>query len=1643
MPALPRTRPGSPAPLGATWDGEGTNFALYSEGATGVELCLVDRDRQEVRIPIRQRTEYVWHVYVEGVGPGQLYAYRVDGPWDPQQGLRFNKQTRLLDPWAKAVSGVEIWDDGAFSYDLAQGDLVKNDRDQRAAALGIVIDSRFDWEGDAPPAISLSDAVIYEAHVKGLTQLHPHVASEQRGTYSGVSSEPLIRHLKELGITSLELLPIHHFVDDKFLVDKGLHNYWGYNTIAFFAPDPRYRAGGEPGDEVKQFKQMVKALHRAGIEVILDVVYNHTAEGNHQGPTFSFKGIDNRTYYRLVGDSPRHYFDYTGTGNTLNVRHPQALRLIMDSLRYWVEEMHVDGFRFDLASTLARGLHEVDRLSSFFMIINQDPVLSRVKLIAEPWDVGEGGYQVGAFPAGWSEWNGKYRDVLRAFWRGDGGKVSEAGYRLTGSADLYQWGGRSPTSSINLITAHDGFTLRDLVSYNHKHNEANGEDNRDGSDNDNSWNCGAEGPTDDEEVNRLRWRQMRNFLATLLLSQGTPMICGGDEIGRTQRGNNNAYCQDNEISWLDWNLDDDQRALLEFTRTLIRLRAEHPTFRRADFFKGREIRGLGVEDIVWLRHDGEPMSDEDWQNPITSSFAMYLAGAGVDRVDELGNPLADDDFLFALNASGADLEFKMPALHTRGDSQPWELVCDTFDDEARETRDAGETTPLRARSLKLYRRNAPSRSSTQLVQGVPTSTYRLQMHSGFPFSEAAKVVDYLARLGTGAVYTSPYTHAEQGSRHGYNVVDHSALNPELGGPEAHEQLIATIRNPKLGHLLDFVPNHVGIGSGENRWWQDVLENGPASLYAEHFDVDWRPPTLGLENKVLLPVLGRQFGLELEDGKLSVLRDGGSFVLAYYDRRWPASPRSYRHVLSLAVERLRLPSDDRNFLELESILRAIDHLPASSETSPERRAERAHENEVIKRRIAELCDACPEIRDAIDSVLVEKNPTGHGHGDIEWLDTFLREQNYRLAYWRVATEEINYRRFFDVNELAAIRMEDPRVFDATHALVLELVARGAVTGLRLDHTDGLYEPQAYFRTLQQRLRAAITAAGRKAPAHVYVVAEKILERGEELPRNWQVSGTSGYDFLGLVNGLWVDPAAEQRMTELYARVTGEHAPYAQTVMECKRHIMDTSLSAETIMLGQALRRIAEGDRRSRDFTLTSLTTAIKETIAAFPVYRSYIAPDGTRQPNDEAHIEHAIALAKRKNRGLDPSVFDYVRDVLLLHLQSPGAVHFAMRFQQLTGPVMAKGVEDTAMYRYNRLVCLNEVGADPARFGSSIEDLHAHNAAMLGAFPLTMTTTTTHDTKRSEDVRTRLAVLSELPDEWEARVTRWFELAKPHGVTLHGRPAPSPNDLYLMFQTIVGAWPMTGDDPSLTDRIAAYMNKAIREAKVETSWTTPDARYEEAIARTVRGLLGDPNFTGDVRDLVDRIASHGACNSLSQLAIKLASPGVADIYQGGELWDLSLVDPDNRRPVDYDRRRALLAELTGRGEPTPDLARELVGSFTDGRIKLHVTHTGLEMRRTDRLLFLEGTYRAIDAGPHIIAFERAHRGKRLVCVAPRLPWRRTLGQSPWPLGEVWSDATLGVGGGRWRNAFTGEILEGEPLRLRDVLAAFPVAWLCSI
>jgi isoamylase len=681
--------PGSPYPQGATWDGTGVNFAIYSENATGVDLCLFDElnsDNHET-IQIRECTGYIWHCYIPGLTIGQLYAYRVHGPYEPEKGFRFNPAKLLIDPYAKAVAGKVNWDHPVFGYRLGDpnADLSCDSQDDAAGMpKGVVSTSHFDWQNDRSPQTQLHDSVIYELHVKGFTARHPDVPDHLRGTYAGLVSPPIIEYFKKLGITAVELMPIHDFLDDKNLLDKGLRNYWGYNTTNFFAPEARYCSSGDRGQQIGEFKTMVRELHRANIEVILDVVYNHTSEGNQLGPTLSFRGIDNPTYYRLVENNSRYYMDYTGTGNTLNVRHPQVLKMVMDSLRYWVLDMHVDGFRFDLAAALARELHDVDRLSSFFDVINQDPVISKAKLIAEPWDVGEGGYQVGHFPVLWAEWNGKYRDVVRRYWKGDDGQLLELGYRLTGSSDLYRRDGRRPSASINFVTAHDGFTLEDLVSYNQKHNEANGEDNRDGTNENYSWNCGVEGPTNDSKVTTLRERQKRNMLTTLFLSQGVPMVCGGDELGRTQKGNNNAYPQDNEISWVDWNLDDQRKALEEFTISLIKLRKAHPNFRRRKFFQDRKISpatvgmrqldGVEIQDIAWYRPDGERMTEEEWTAGWVRCLGMRLSGRTLDDVDRYGEPILDDSFLLCLNPHHEHIKFYLPPCTV---SSNWEVILDT------------------------------------------------------------------------------------------------------------------------------------------------------------------------------------------------------------------------------------------------------------------------------------------------------------------------------------------------------------------------------------------------------------------------------------------------------------------------------------------------------------------------------------------------------------------------------------------------------------------------------------------------------------------------------------------------------------------------------------------------------------------------------------------------------------------------------------------------------------------------------------------------------------------------------------------------------------------------------------------------------
>ncbi|MEW6325401.1 MAG: glycogen debranching protein GlgX [Nitrospirota bacterium] len=731
----PRIMPGAPYPLGATWDGKGVNFTLFSENATGVELCLfdsVDAQKETVRIPITERTNRIWHVYLPDARPGLLYGYRVHGPYEPLAGHRFNPAKLLVDPYAKIIARRIRWDDAMFGYVIGNPaeDLQIDSRDNAAfAALGAVADPAFVWGDDHPLRTPWHQTIIYETHVKGMTIKHPDVPPELRGTYAGLATEPVIEHLLTLGVTAVELMPVHHHIDDPQLVKQKLANYWGYNTLSFFAPDSRYGSGAT--SVVDEFKMMVRSLHAAGIEVILDVVYNHTAEGNHLGPTLSLRGIDNAAYYRLA-KNPRFYMDYTGCGNTLNMLHPQVLQLIMDSLRYWVLEMRVDGFRFDLASALARELHAVDRLGAFFDIIQQDPVISQVKLIAEPWDLGEGGYQVGNFPVLWTEWNGKYRDCIRRFWKGEGRQVAELATRLAGSSDLYEQGGRRPHASINFVTAHDGFTLQDLVSYNRKHNEANGENGRDGTDDNISWNGGpddaGDGPTDDHAIQALRERQKRNFMATLFLSQGVPMICGGDELSRTQQGNNNAYCQDNEISWFSWTLSREQKEFLQFIRHLISIRKRHPVLRRRKFFQGRRIRGSEIKDISWFSSEGHEIIDEEWNGESVRSLGVRLAGGAIDEVDEKGRPVQSDTLLILFNADHRPTPFVLPA-HKPGTR--WMLMFDTAKEQSEQRHKlarGGQSYPLQPRSMALFRLMAPrKRIEKSLTEGL-----RLTDRGGVP-----------------------------------------------------------------------------------------------------------------------------------------------------------------------------------------------------------------------------------------------------------------------------------------------------------------------------------------------------------------------------------------------------------------------------------------------------------------------------------------------------------------------------------------------------------------------------------------------------------------------------------------------------------------------------------------------------------------------------------------------------------------------------------------------------------------------------------------------------------------------------------------------------------------------------------------------
>ncbi|PYE56258.1 malto-oligosyltrehalose synthase [Deinococcus yavapaiensis] len=919
---------------------------------------------------------------------------------------------------------------------------------------------------------------------------------------------------------------------------------------------------------------------------------------------------------------------------------------------------------------------------------------------------------------------------------------------------------------------------------------------------------------------------------------------------------------------------------------------------------------------------------------------------------------------------------------------------------------------------------------------IPRATYRLQLHKDFTFADARRILPYLERLGISDVYLSPPFQAVAGSTHGYNLVAHDRLSAELGGEENFRALASELRSRAMGCVVDFVPNHMGIAGGENRLWEDVLENGLSSRFADFFDIEWQPLKRSLDGKVLLPTLGDQYGRVLENGELKLERTHGRILLRYYERVFPVSPKSLTPLLERATRLTELPEDHPDRMEFESIALSARNLPDAADSDLAARRTRAREKEVLRRRLRTLSQSSAEVGAALDAVIAEYNAPDN----VDLLDELIQRQNYRLAFWRVAGEEINYRRFFDINDLAALRMEDPAVFEETHGLLFDLVEEGLVTGVRLDHTDGLYDPLGYFRALQERRARQAGEEARDLP--LYVVAEKILEPGETLPDRWPIHGTTGYDFLAQLNGVFVKRDVEGDFSALYRRFTGETQPYEELLYEGKRLIMRSALASEINVLAERLERLAEADRRSRDFTLTALRTAIIETIACFPVYRTYVRPDGTRERADNGHIEKAIRGAKRRARELSPAVFDFLAEVL--RARDGRYLDFALKFQQVTGPVTAKGAEDTAFYRFARLVSLNEVGGDPGHFGMPLEDFHKEAARRANKWPHAMIATSTHDTKRGEDTRARINVLTELHDSWVAYLSSWGRLARSYARDVEDVRAPSLADEYLFYQNVLGAWPLDGNFDGFADRLVDYMMKAIREAKRFTSWTNQNVEYEEGVEAFVRGMLADEAFTRDMTALHERVSPYGAQNGLSQVLVKFTAPGVPDTYQGSEVWNQSLVDPDNRRPVDYAKLEEFTRQIDGGQDDKIGLADRLLQAYEDGGVKLLVSHVALNARREHATLFSEGDYVPLDAGEHVVAFARALGKQAAVVLAPRLTLTLTKGQAPWALGDGWSDLSVPMPtSGTYVNVFTGEqhaVGRGKILRLADVFAHFPLALL---
>ena len=1362
---------------------------------------------------------------------------------------------------------------------------------------------------------------------------------------------------------------------------------WGYDGVTPFAPFAGY---GRPED----LCAFVDEAHGQGMLVLLDAVFNHLGpDGNY-----------------LSAFAPEYFTDRHKTpwGDAPDFGNPYMRRLVLDAAAHWLGEYRLDGLRLDAthAITDEQEPHLLAELVALARQMPQRPVVIAEDDRNEPALLTELGLD-----AVWAddfhhhvhalltrERDGYYAayepsvaDLARTIQHG--WFYEGQPWPLTGKARGKPATGIAPWRFVYALQNHDQVGNR------------------------------AAGDRLTATLPPARWR-----LPTLLLLflPMTPLLFMGQEWGATTpfpffsdhagalgeavtRGRREEFAhfegfrggevpdpQDPatfasaRLAWAEAQAPE-RAALLAFHQQLLRLRCEDPVLAAVPA-EGAEAGAVG--EVLWVRRRAG-----DDERLLLANF-----GTTAVRLQDLGVAPGAEVVIATAPFDGAQLA-------------------------------PGEGVVLAAHRLRAT---------------VPGATYRLQLHGGFDFGAASVILPYLQRLGVTDVYTSPYLVAEPGSTHGYNVASHADVNPELGGVAAYRHLTDRLRLRGMGHLLDMVPNHMGIGDGTNAWWRDVLENGPASLFADHFDIEWRTGTPGLDDKVLLPILGDQYGNVLERGELALTREGGSFWVQYWERRLPVAPETLLPVLERAAALTGLDEADAAIMELASVMTALRHLPAQTATAEEARVERAREKEVAKRRIEALCVDAPAACEAIDEAIAEFNGRPGDPASFDGLDAMLREQPYRLSYWRVATEEINYRRFFDINELAAIRMERPEVFEEVHRLVLQFMREGRITGLRLDHTDGLYDPLGYFQALQRARAAQLGADPGDRP--LYLLAEKILEPGEQLPRRWPVHGTTGYDFMGLVGGLFVDPRAEREVTATYQRFTGMKLDYDEVLYRSKKLIMRTSLSSEVNVLAQQLERLSEGNRRARDFTLASLKIVIVEAIAAFPVYRTYIREDGSREELDDSHIEAAIRRAKRRNPEINASIFDFLRDTLMLRFpdnaapeQAEAQARFALKFQQVTSPVMAKGAEDTAFYTYNRLACLNEVGSDPGHFGTTIAAFHLGNAERARHWPGSLLATATHDHKRGEDTRARIAVLSECQPAWRDALASWVRLARGKKAERDGERVPARNDEYLFYQVALGAWPLEGEPGPLAERLRTYMAKATKEAKTHTSWINPDPAYDDAMARFVDGMLADPRFRRQMDALSQAVGPHGATNGLAQVLLKLTAPGVPDTYQGCELWDQSLVDPDNRLPVDFAHRAALLAAIQARLDQRGALAAELLGRWHDGAVKLFVTHLALRTRAAHAEVFREGSYLPLEASEHAVAYARERGGQRAVVVAPRLTWTLTGGAPAFALGEAWGERTVALPApGRWANVFTGEALAGEEtLRLADVFRTFPLALLLPV